>query len=441
MIVLDYDEEQAIRNYHGQIAHFQPLSREREAELAIKIHEGDFQARDEMIQANLRFVVGLVRHYHSRGLSVMDLISAGNMGLITATERFDGVKGYKFISYAVWWIRQSILQTIAEQSRSIRLPLNKLDLLKDIAKTARRLEQMSGEKANAKEIAVELEMSAKEVEEILLSSRSVRSLNETQGDDNDQTLLSLLPSLGPAPDALVMDNELHKQVAEMLLCLKKNEEEVIRLYFGLDGKDPMTLDQIGNLKSLTRERIRQIKERAINRMRHPVRLRILRGDSLPCNGVHHIPNGKPTSSPYGASWDRIMQSSTFRLLGFKSPTDLKNQLEAFGGDIRMIFHHKGLTGRGFGSTTEMIRAFARASGFMVKDKLSDSRGDDWNRIMKSSTFREFGFNSPLDLKEELEAFGGDINAIIHQKGLSKRGIAKTIGMIRRFALASGFQVK
>lgn len=172
-----HDEENTLRLYFDDIAESTPLSREREVELADRIKNGDMHAREEMISANLRFVVDVAKKYQNRGLSLSDLISAGNLGLITAADRFDGTKGYKFISYAVWWIRQSILQTLAEHVRTVRLPLNKVSLLKDISKASRKLGQHSASEPAIEEIAAELEVPAEEVLETILSARAVCSLS------------------------------------------------------------------------------------------------------------------------------------------------------------------------------------------------------------------------------------------------------------------------
>ena len=173
------DEERTLRLYFDDIADSKPLSREKEVELAARIKEGDIQARDELVQANLRFVIDVAKNYQNRGLSLADLISAGNVGLMTAAERFDGTKGFKFISYAVWWIKQSILQTIAEHARTVRLPLNKLSLLKDISKVSRKLGQGRETEPEIEEIAAALDVSPQEVQDTILSARTVRSLDQS----------------------------------------------------------------------------------------------------------------------------------------------------------------------------------------------------------------------------------------------------------------------
>ena len=271
------DGDSAVRSYFTDIAGSKPLSREREVVLAACIKEGDIHARDELVNANLRFVVGVAKNYQHRGLSLADLISAGNLGLLTAAERFDGTKGYKFISYAVWWIRQSILQTIGEHARTVRLPLNKLGLLKDISKVSQRLGQGREKDPDVEEIAAELQVSAAEVSETLLSARAMRSLDEAFGDDGENNLLATLADTNQeAPDAEVLRDSAREQLESLFSSLDERELRIIRLYFGLDGSEPLTLEQIGGILGITRERVRQLKERALGKLRHPARSQALR---------------------------------------------------------------------------------------------------------------------------------------------------------------------
>jgi RNA polymerase primary sigma factor len=266
------DEESTLRLYFDDIAGSKPLSREREVELATRIHQGDLQARDELVHANLRFVVDVAKKYQNRGLSLSDRISAGNLGLLTAAERFDGAKGFKFISYAVWWIRQSILQTIAEHVRTVRLPLNKLGLLSDISKVSRRLGQDRESEPDVEEIAAELKVPAEEVRNTLLSARTVRSLDEAVGEDDERSLLNtLVDTRQSAPDTDVLRDAAREQLESVLRGLDDRELRIIRLYYGLDGNEALNLEQIGGLFKLTRERVRQLKERALNKLRHPAR--------------------------------------------------------------------------------------------------------------------------------------------------------------------------
>ena len=271
------DRESTLRAYFDDISDSVPLSREREVELAARITDGDMEARDELVQANLRFVIDVAKNYQNRGLSFADLISAGNLGLMTAAERFDGTRGYKFISYAVWWIRQSILQTIAEHVRTVRLPLNKLSLLKDISKASRRLGQGREEEPDVQEIAEELDLPEDVVTEAILSARPVSSLDGAFEDDDKRSLLNVLAdSTQKAPDTDVMRDSARGQLEGVLESLDAREQKIIRLYFGLDGKEALTLEQIGSLIGVTRERVRQIKERALGRLRHPSRYEFLR---------------------------------------------------------------------------------------------------------------------------------------------------------------------
>ena len=270
------DEENTLRLYFDDLAESRPLSREREVELSARIQEGDMEARDELVNANLRFVIDVAKNYQNRGLSLSDLISAGNVGLLTAAERFDGTKGYKFISYAVWWIKQSILQTIAEHARTVRLPLNKLSLLKDISKATRKLGQGRESEPNVEEIAAELDVPAQEILDTMLSARTVRSLDESFEEDDERSLLNILADNNQeTPDNDVLQTSARTQLEEVLDSLDERELRIIRLYFGLDGTEALTLEQIGGLMGLTRERVRQLKERALGKLRHPTRYQAL----------------------------------------------------------------------------------------------------------------------------------------------------------------------
>ena len=264
-----FDGENAIRLYFNDITESKPLSREREVELAERINDGDMEARNELVQANLRFVIEVAKNYQNRGLSFPDLISAGNLGLLTAAERFDGTRGFKFISYAVWWIRQSILQAVADQARTVRLPLNKLSQLREISEAARRLGQgREGGEPNADEIADDLDLSMHDVVNTMLSARSVRSLDATLGSEDERNLLDTIADSAQGPPDSLLDAEFVRgQIDRILANLDGREEYVILRYFGLDGDEPLTLDQVGDQLGVTRERIRQIKERALSRLR------------------------------------------------------------------------------------------------------------------------------------------------------------------------------
>jgi RNA polymerase primary sigma factor len=272
-----WDMEDSLGSYLTEIASSRPLSAADEVDLARSIKRGDEDARNHLVEANLRFVVSVAKEYQNRGVPLADLISAGNMGLITAAERFDEDKGFKFISYAVWWIRQAILQTLAEQSRTVRLPLNKIGLLYKISKASRQLRQQRADDPNPEEIAEKLEVSVDDVKETLLCGRSVRSLDATFREEEDQSLLDVLPDdRQESPESEVLRGCLRGQIDTALGSLVGREAEIIRLYFGLDGEESMTLDQIGARFSLTRERVRQIKEKALHRLRHPSRCDQLR---------------------------------------------------------------------------------------------------------------------------------------------------------------------
>ncbi len=265
------DEADIIRTYFEDIGEFKPISEERERELSNRIQQGDLQARDKLVMANLRFVVDVAKSYKHR-LPFADAISAGNLGLITAAERFDGKKGFKFISYAVWWIRQSILQTIAEQARTVRLPINKLALLKDILEASRNLQDSEGE-PNIEKIATELNIAVEEVEDALCVGQHTTSLDTDffAGEDDDhRDLLDVLadPKQG-SPDEEIDRESARDRILQTLNSLKNRERIILIRYYGLDGQKPMTLEQIGALMGLTRERIRQIRDIALKKLKHP----------------------------------------------------------------------------------------------------------------------------------------------------------------------------
>ena len=270
MLDSTFDGENAIRLYFNDITDSKPLSREREVELSERINNGDMEARNELVQANLRFVIEVAKSYQHRGLSLPDLISAGNLGLLTAAERFDETRGFKFISYAVWWIRQSILQAVADQARTVRLPLNKLSQLREISEAARRLGQGREAEPHIEEIADDLDLPTHDVVNTMLSARSVRSLDASFESDDERNLLDTIADAahGP-PDSQVVGESARGRIDQILANLDGREKYVILRYFGLDGDEPLTLDQIGDQLGVTRERIRQIKERALSRLRQP----------------------------------------------------------------------------------------------------------------------------------------------------------------------------
>ena len=264
----------ALEYYLKDLTDSHPLSGAEEAELAIKIKQGDIKARDRLIEANLRFVVKVALKYRNQGVAVADLISAGNVGLITATERFDGKKGFKFISYAVWWIRQSILQTLADHGRVVRLPVNRTHLLRRIANFSTDFQSEVGHQPSEKEIADAFDLTEEQVIDTLSHSPIIFSLDKPIHDDKG-TLIDLMPDEAqPQPDAEVFHNALKAEIGDLLCSLNDREADVIRLYFGLESGD-WTLEAIARKYNITRERVRQIKEKALRKLRHPTRGRRL----------------------------------------------------------------------------------------------------------------------------------------------------------------------
>jgi RNA polymerase primary sigma factor len=255
------------------------LTREEERELARKIHKGDKQALDKLVKANLRFVVSIAKQYANQGLSLEDLINDGNLGLIKAAHRFDEKRGYKFISYAVWWIRQAMLQSLAEHSRIVRLPLNRAGTLYRIGKASRQLDQELGRAPNAKEIAKRLKLSEEEVEDTMHIANTHVSLDDPYSSDQDDNALVdyLTDENAEMPDERTYDHALSEDMEKALNTLTERERVILSLYFGLNGEEPMTLEEIGKKLKLTRERIRQIKEKAIQRLRHSSRAKYLKG--------------------------------------------------------------------------------------------------------------------------------------------------------------------
>jgi RNA polymerase primary sigma factor len=270
-------EGQSLDKYLQDIGKVNLLTLEEEIALAIKIKEGNAQALETLTKANLRFVVSVAKQYQNQGLSLGDLINEGNLGLIKAAKRFDETRGFKFISYAVWWIRQSILQALAEQSRIVRLPLNRVGALNKIGKAYSNLEQEFEREPNASEIARELDMDVGEVADTLKISGRHVSMDApfTQGEEN--RLLDVIQSdEQPPPDQRLMKESLKAEINRALSTLTEREAEVIKLYFGLNKEHSMTLEEIGERFNLTRERVRQIKEKAIRRLRHASRSKNLK---------------------------------------------------------------------------------------------------------------------------------------------------------------------
>ena len=271
------DENRSLDLYLQEIGETPLLSAEEETKLAQRIRRGDIKALDSLTRANLRFVVSVAKQYQNQGLSLADLVNEGNIGLIKAAKRFDETKGFKFISYAVWWIRQSILQALAEQSRIVRLPLNRVGTLHKIGKTSSFLEQEFGRAPSAEEIAKELQMSPLEVTDTLKISNNHLSLDAPFSHGENNSLLDVLTNeFQPAPDDALLDESLKIEIAKALDTLTIREAEVISLYFGISRERAFTLEEIGGKFGLTRERVRQIKEKAIRRLRHTSRSKRLR---------------------------------------------------------------------------------------------------------------------------------------------------------------------
>lgn len=270
--------EQSLEKYLQEISEVPLLSQEEEIELAKQVKNGSQGALERLTKANLRFVVSVAKQYQNQGLSLGDLINEGNLGLIKAAYRFDVTRGFKFISYAVWWIRQSILQALAEQSRVVRLPLNRVGAINKIGKAFSSLEQEFEREPSPTEIAEELEMSAFEVDDTLRMSGKHISLDAPFNRDAESRLLDVLESEElPSPDYLLINESLKIEIERALGRLTRREAEVVKLYFGLGQEHPLTLEEIGERFGLTRERVRQIKEKAIKRLRHASKSKPLRG--------------------------------------------------------------------------------------------------------------------------------------------------------------------
>jgi len=263
-------ESKSLDQYLQEIGKVDLLTPEQEIELAIRIRKGDKLALDALTKANLRFVVSVAKQFQNQGLSLGDLINEGNLGLIKAAQRFDETRGFKFISYAVWWVRQSIMQAIADQSRIVRLPLNRVGSLSKISKAYRDLEQEYERKPTTKELASILDMSQDDVAYAMqISGRHVSMDAPFSGDDDKNSLMDVLPNDDqPSPDTILMRESLKKEVENALSTLSEKEAKVLRLYFGIDAERSATLEEIGEKFDLTRERVRQIKEKALRRLKH-----------------------------------------------------------------------------------------------------------------------------------------------------------------------------
>jgi RNA polymerase primary sigma factor len=271
-------ESQSLEKYLQEIGKVDLITPEEEVKLAIRIKQGDLKALDRLTKANLRFVVSVAKQYQNQGLSLPDLINEGNLGLIKAAQRFDETRGFKFISYAVWWIRQSILQALAEQSRIVRLPLNKVGLTNRINKAYQQLEQEFEREPSAEELADLLELDTEEVAATLgMSARHV-SMDSPISEGEDSTLVDVMmnPNAELADEDIANKQSLKLEIERSLNTLTERQQEVIRYFFGIGIDHPMSLEDIGERFCLTRERVRQIKDKAINRLRNQSRSKLLR---------------------------------------------------------------------------------------------------------------------------------------------------------------------
>ncbi|HWR95077.1 MAG TPA: sigma-70 family RNA polymerase sigma factor [Flavobacterium sp.] len=270
-------ETASLDKYLQEIGKVDLITADEEVELAQRIKAGDQRALEKLTKANLRFVVSVAKQYQNQGLTLPDLINEGNLGLIKAAQRFDETRGFKFISYAVWWIRQSILQALAEQSRIVRLPLNKIGSINKINKMYALLEQSNERPPSAEEIAKELDMTVNDVKESMKNSGRHLSMDAPLVEGEDSNLYDVLRSgESPNPDRELINESLRTEIERSLETLTPREADVVRLYFGLGDQHPMTLEEIGETFDLTRERVRQIKEKAIRRLKHTSRSKILK---------------------------------------------------------------------------------------------------------------------------------------------------------------------
>ena len=270
-------ETASLDKYLQEIGKVELITADEEVKLAQEIRQGNKAALEKLTKANLRFVVSVSKQYQNQGLSLPDLINEGNLGLIKAAQRFDETRGFKFISYAVWWIRQSILQALAEQSRIVRLPLNKIGSINKINKTYAKLEQEFEREPNAEEIAEVLDITEAEVKESMKNAGRHVSMDAPLVQDEDNNMYDVLKSDEVVtPETELLYESLRKEIDRAISTLTQREQDVVRLYFGLNGGHPMTLEEVGEKFDLTRERVRQIKEKAIRRLKHNSRSKILK---------------------------------------------------------------------------------------------------------------------------------------------------------------------
>ena len=268
--------EGSLDQYFKEIGRYPLIDREEEVRLGKLIEDGDKDGLDKLVRSNLRFVVSVAKKYQNQGVPLPDLINEGNLGLIRAAQKFDQTKGIRFISYAVWWIRQAILQTLAEQSRSVRVPLNRAGALYRIGRRSSELLQELGREPTVKELAQELELSEEEVRGTLRLTHSHLSLDSPIKPGENGRLLDYLPDqYSPSPEQKTYERALGDTIDVALASLKEREAKILTLYFGLDDQEPMTLEEIGSILGVTRERVRQIKEKALLRLRHASRVKFL----------------------------------------------------------------------------------------------------------------------------------------------------------------------
>jgi RNA polymerase primary sigma factor len=262
--------------YLRDISRFPLITREEEVRLAQRIHEGCQESLETLVRSNLRFVVSVAKKYQNQGVSLSDLINEGNLGLIRAAHKFDETKGIKFISYAVWWIRQAILQALAEQSRIVRVPLNRAGAAQKLGRRANAMLQVLGREATHAELASEMAITEEEVSRTMSISQTHVSLDAPLAPGDETRLLDFIPDVfSQTPDEQTFEKALHESIDEALRELKDREARILRLYFGLEGGEPLTLEEIGERLGITRERVRQIKEKALSRLRHVSRSRSL----------------------------------------------------------------------------------------------------------------------------------------------------------------------
>ncbi|MBK9319398.1 MAG: RNA polymerase sigma factor RpoD/SigA [Bacteroidetes bacterium] len=271
-------ESASLEKYLQDIGKENMVTPQEEVVLAQRIRQGDQEALDKLTRANLRFVVSVAKQYQNQGMSLPDLINEGNLGLIKAAQRFDETKGFKFISYAVWWIRQSILQAIAEQSRMVRLPLNQIGAMNKVKKALSKLEQKYGRDPSPEEISEAVDLSYNQIRDVLrVGNRPISMDAPFDNNDENNTLLDVLVNDGiPSTDAFLLDESLSEDINRSLSTLSKREAEVIKMFFGIGIKLSMSLDEIGIELGLTRERVRQIKETGLRRLKHNSRNKLLK---------------------------------------------------------------------------------------------------------------------------------------------------------------------